>query len=75
MITLFENIHYTSAVQPRSSVGYQHQKIMEERIYFDFRVTTRPWHGKRAEHRVEWLYTPAILNNAPIDFIFGVDKL
>ena len=34
--------------------------------------------GKRAEHRVlspEWLYTPILLNNAPIDFIFGVDKL
>ena len=34
--------------------------------------------SKRAEHRVlspEWLYTPVLLNNAPIDFIFGVDKL
>ena len=37
-----------------------------------------PTGGKRAEHRVlspEWLYTPIPLNNAPIDFIFGVDKL
>ena len=35
-------------------------------------------HGKRVEHRVlspEWLYAPILLNNAPFDFIFGVDKL
>ena len=31
--------------------------------------------GKRVEHRVVRLYTPATLNNAPFDFIFGVDKL
>ena len=31
--------------------------------------------GKRAEHRVVRLYTPILLNNAPFDFIFGVDKL
>ena len=31
--------------------------------------------GKHVKHRVEWLYTPIPLNNAPIDFIFGVDKL
>ena len=30
---------------------------------------------KRVKHRVEWLYTPTLLNNAPFDFIFGVDKL
>ena len=29
----------------------------------------------RAEHRVVRLYTTVTLNNAPIDFIFGVDKL
>ena len=31
--------------------------------------------GKRVKHRVVRLYTPATLNNAPFDFIFGVDKL
>ena len=31
--------------------------------------------SKRVKHRVEWLYTPTLLNNAPFDFIFGVDKL
>ena len=37
-----------------------------------------PTPGKRVKHRVlspEWLYTPILLNNAPFDFIFGVDKL
>ena len=34
-----------------------------------------PDRGKRVKHRVVRLYTPVTLNNAPFDFIFGVDKL
>ena len=32
-------------------------------------------HGKCHEHRLCELYRPAMSNNAPMDFIFGVDKL
>ena len=34
-----------------------------------------PGGGKRVKDRVVRVYTPTLLNNAPNDFIFGVDKL